>query len=217
MVSKHKFLGVAATKIAATSAKVAKAAKFTAFVAAVCFVGCDSAPSIEAPLASIEPNNRGDLYLRIQSQDNGTVIEDIIINRGNCLIAKYRLNSATSEVGKAYKKAHPDRTTTRLGRLVSYEIINKFSTKSGEIIVVEHNGFGIHSGKTGKLKRGEWSFEGMEFYNALDDESKALFEAVFPIKLPYGEKTGISHFCSGDEIIEVEVVANGGSFTYKFK
>lgn len=73
-MSKSKFLGVAL-------------ATYVAFA----FMGCDevkglaASVSIEEPLVEIAYNpNTGYPYLHIQSQDNDTVIEDIIINRGNC-------------------------------------------------------------------------------------------------------------------------------------
>ena len=77
-MSKSKFLGVAL-------------ATFVAFA----FTGCDevkglaASVSIEEPLVEIAYNKNGYPYLRIQSQDNDTVIEDIIINRGNCAVWKW--------------------------------------------------------------------------------------------------------------------------------
>ena len=46
--------------------------------------------SIEAPLFAIDYDKDYDPYFVIQSQDNNTIIEDIIINRGNCGVIKYR-------------------------------------------------------------------------------------------------------------------------------
>ena len=78
MFLKSKFLGVAL-------------ATFVAFA----FTGCDevkglaASVSIEEPLVEIAYTNSGVPYLHIQSQDNDTVIEDIIINRGNCAVFKW--------------------------------------------------------------------------------------------------------------------------------
>lgn len=78
-MSKSKFLGVAL-------------ATFVAFA----FTGCDevkglaASVSIEEPLVEIAYGQDGRPYLRIQSQDNDTVIEDIIINRGNCAVFKWK-------------------------------------------------------------------------------------------------------------------------------
>ena len=83
-MSKSKFLGVAL-------------ATFVAFA----FMGCDevkglaASVSIEEPLVEIAYDNSGEPYLSIQSQDNDTVIEDIIINRGNCAVFKWMRDSGS--------------------------------------------------------------------------------------------------------------------------
>ncbi len=83
-MSKSKFLGVAL-------------ATFVAFA----FTGCDevkglaTSVSIEEPLVEIAYDNSGEPYLSIQSQDNDTVIEDVIINRGNCAVFKWMRDSGS--------------------------------------------------------------------------------------------------------------------------
>ena len=189
IVSKFKLVGVALATL----------------VVAVCFVGCgDGTPSvsIESPLASLEPGRDGNLRLYIQSQDNGTVIEDVIINRGNCGVRKYVTNGSAID---AYRKNHPDRGTGMWVQL---------RTKSGELVSRPHES---------TFRGGKFHYTynlyltDMDYYNALDDESKATYKAEYPAKLPYGERFYVSNKCDGNKIIEVEVVTNGGSFTYKFK
>lgn len=49
-------------------------------------------------------------------------------------------------------------------------------------------------------------------------KKKGNFEAVYPKKLPYGEKFEVTNSCNANSIIEVELVVNGGGhLTYKFK
>ena len=195
IVSKFKLVGVALATL----------------VVAVCFVGCgdgtpsDGTPSvsIESPLASLEPDRSGNLSLYIQSQDNGTVIEDVIINRGNCGVRKYVTNGSAID---AYRKNHPDRGTGMWVQL---------RTKSGELVSRHRR---VSTFRGGKI---HYTYDlyltDMDYYNALDDESKATYKAEYPAKLPYGERFYVSNKCDGNKIIEVEVVTNGGSFTYKFK
>ena len=152
MFLKSKFLGVAL-------------ATYVALGISACDEASDAAKkalasvSIEQPLVTIEYNSQGTPYLSVQSQDNDTIIEDVIINRGNC------------ETGK-YKNINP--------------FINRYHTQSS--------------------------------YDKLDDEKKGNFEAVYPKKLPYGEKFEVTNSCNANSIIEVELVVNGGGhLTYKFK
>ncbi len=62
--------------------------------------------SIEQPLLGVGFDDNYKQYLYIQSQDNNTIIEDIIINRGNCGVAKYKQDS---DMAIAYRKLYPDR------------------------------------------------------------------------------------------------------------
>lgn len=55
--------------------------------------------SIEQSLLGVDFDNDYNQYLYIQSQDNNTIIEDIIINRGNCKVAKYERDR---DMRKAY-------------------------------------------------------------------------------------------------------------------
>ena len=87
--------------------------KFLGVALATCvvfaFTGCDevkglaASVSIEEPLVEIAYTNSGVPYLRIQSQDNDTVIEDIIINRGNCAVFKWiRYSGSSAYATKEY-------------------------------------------------------------------------------------------------------------------
>lgn len=108
--------------------------------------------SIEAPLLAIDYDKDYDPYFVIQSQDNNTIIEDIIINRGNCGVIKYERDY---DMAKAYRELNGDNLKTKNGQ----------SVDSKGII---------------------WSNE-TNYYNSLDDDSKAIYEKTFPVKLSYGK------------------------------
>lgn len=123
-------------------------------------------------------------YLYIQSQDNNTTIEDIIINRGNCGVMKYEEDY---DMTKAYSELHPE---------LSYGWI--------------------------KLKNGETasadSFITADRFRQLDSDAQSIYVALYPIKLAYGKKFLPSYNCKTDDIIEVEIIVNGGgSIVYKPK
>ena len=199
-----------AKAVAIRSAKLAIIAILATFATAT-LTGCDEAKSlaasvsIEEPLVEIAYNSNGYSYLSIQSQDNETSIEDIIINRGNCLVEKYELVGNLTEQFKKYCATHPD----RCGKdITSWSYDTKLRTQSGELFQLNGSWSALFSDE-----------KSMDYYNALDDESKTLYKPIYPIKLPYGKKFSPNYTnCSADTIIEVELVVNGGGrLTYKFK
>ena len=60
--------------------------------------------SIEQPLLGVDFNSYYGQYFYIQSQDNNTIIEDIIINRGNCAVIKYVKDD---DMESAYRELYP--------------------------------------------------------------------------------------------------------------
>ena len=153
--------------------------------------------SIEQPLLRTEFNDKGDdIIFYIQSQDNNTIIEDIIINRGNCSVIKY---VADRDMIRAYRELNG----------------NMLKTTSGKSVEITE-------------------FISPYIYNLLDADSKSVYKSIFPIKLTYGKKFELLPYqsidrsidfwgfkrrdCKTDDIIEVEVVVNGGgSIVYKPK
>ena len=141
--------------------------------------------SIEQPLLGVDIDKYNfKPYLYIQSQDNNTIIEDIIINRGNCAVIKYKQDY---DMASAYEELNGD----------------KLKTKNGQSV---------------EMRNYIWS-KHLDFYNSLDADSKAVYKPVFPVKLAYGKKFfPESYDCPIDDIIEVEVIVNGGgSIVYKPK
>ena len=205
-MSKSKFVGVALATLVAFG-----------------FIGCDEAKeagkqmlasvSIEQPIVTIESKavekmvelpfvgNVGSgeytakYFVKITSKDNETQLENVIINRGNCGVKKYQLNK---QAYQTYAKENPDYTFAGVG--------TKLATKSGELV---------------DAKRGIFSDnKSLEAYNALEDKAKALYELAPEFsgkKLPFGSAAIFYPNCNANSIIEIEVMANGGKFTYSFE
>lgn len=140
--------------------------------------------SIEQPLLGTDISDydfKQTLY--IQSQDNNTIIDDIIINRGNCGVIKYVRDDDALSV---YKESHPE---------LGYNV---------------------------KLKNGETMFARTlitdNIFMQLDVDSKSIYKPIFPKKLAYSEKYLPHYDCKIEDIIEVEIIVNGGgSIVYKPK
>lgn len=169
------------------------------------FVGCDEAgnavselkksiPTIEEPVVVIEQKYvdmfGGMLvkYVKITSKDNNMVLEDVILNRGNCGIKRYEISEAKL---KEYKATHPnnvfpgDKTMLEAG---------------GDLVPIK-----------GAIYNNQ---EGMNYYNSLNESSKAVYELVSEFrgeKLVFGRSASFYADCN---VIEVEVVTNGGNFTF---
>lgn len=167
-------------------------------------VGCDgiSYANIEKPLVKKELNNRGYLSLRVQSQDNETIIQDIVINRGNCPVEKYQLND---EKYKIYKQ-DPDSFNA------SFKGVLK--NKKGEFLGVGWSEYGNRQHTITHILYS--NKKDIDFYNDLNDKSKAVYENSFPKKLAFGQTYTISKKCDTENIIEVLLVVNGEKLTYKF-
>lgn len=106
----------------------------------------------------------------------------------------------------AYTGAHRDRFAYKLLVDGQSRQIFKLNTQSGKLVAPPDEVYrwdAIYS-----------SVKDISFYNSLDNESKAVYTAHFPKKLPYGEKFWIETQC-GSNILEVEIVVNGEKLTYK--
>lgn len=147
--------------------------------------------SIEQPLLRAEFNDKyDDMILYIQSQDNNTIIEDIIINRGNCSVAKYILDDSML---RAYIELYPDRS--------SFFSV-KTKTKNGEFIIADEL-------ITADIFR-QLDSDSQSIYIAIFPD-KLPYGKKFPV--PY-----FGQNCKTNDIIEVEVIVNGGgSIVYKPK
>lgn len=180
-------------------------------------VGCDEMKSlfssIEEPLVTTEYNSRGYLRLFIQSQDNETIIEEVKLNRGNCGVTIYETNA---ESLLAYARANRDRVVF-LGNSLNARID---FVRNGQVVTMDGMAT-LKFGENGlEFNRGETKFQALSNdlspYQSLDEASKSAFVSLYPKKLPYGEKFSPGINCAADKIIEVELVANGSTFTYKF-
>lgn len=194
---------------------------FATFVG-LTFTACDEVKgifaSIEEPLVTIELDDRFNLALVIQSQDNETVINAVKLNRGNCGVVIYE---TSRESLLAYARAYRDRVFFKKNSL--YATITFL--ENGKAITL--NGMGDLRFPLDYESKQEVSIDGnanvrlytdgLALYNSLDEASKSAFISVYPVKLPYGEKFYPRPDCSADKIIEVELETNGGTFTYNFE
>ena len=147
--------------------------------------------NIETPLVGWEFNDDMDVQLYIQSQDDNTSIEDIIINRGNCAFVKYKLDSRKLQ---SYEDSYPDRVFLDGGV--------KLMTKGGEFV---------------NPKKEILSSES-NYYNSLDSASKALYNSTLSSNLPYSKKLIVKTKCEVKDILEVKLTLNGGaSATYNMQ
>lgn len=166
------------------------------------FVGCDEAgdaikeikksvPTIEEPTVVIEQKYVGRYaeYVKITSKDNNMVLEDVILNRGNCGIGRYEVSEAKL---KEYKVAHPNNVFP--GDKAMLEA-------GGDLVPIQDT---IYNDQ-----------KGMSYYNSLNESSKAVYvptSAFRGEKLVFGN--WVRFYASCSNVIEVEVVTNGGNFTF---
>lgn len=172
---------------------------------AIGFVACseESRLGIKKPLVFPTMDNYGKIYYAIQSQDENTAIENIIVNRGNCGsgLSQYQYDV---HLGWQHQKElcakYKDKGITCLGLLYSH-----FLDKQGKRINKKHK---IYSDK-----------EDMDYFNNIHDDFKKLYRKLEPRKLGYGETMKIDiGKCDSSNIMEVQLILNGGKkVTYNLK
>lgn len=151
--------------------------------------------SIEQPLLGVFSGEAlGDYitFLYIQSQDNNTIIEDIIINRGNCGVIKYE---EYSDMARAYKELNGD----------------KLKTKSGQSVEMKYKIWSNDMDFYNSLDADSKSIYKPNF------PVKLAYGKKFT--LPYWSLSLFGYEgCKINDIIEVEIIVNGGgSIVYKPK
>ncbi len=158
--------------------------------------------SVEKPLVSLETRqnlfNQTFTSIKIQSQDNGTVVEKVVINRGNCVIPyDYVMRS---------EKQYDEYMTKHLG-------IKPNEIAAYTLMWLGKKQFKNANGKTLML---DTAISKQEYQN-LDEVSKALFDPLFPTKqIPFGDYYSIPQSCPKSKILEVTLSVNGEEVTYKF-
>ena len=190
------------------------------------FVACDKVSNIFGGSGSKQlsvkveqyKTNLGDEIDTIIIQaNNATDIKNIIINGGNCPISVYEIDYNKREV---YSSLYPTRAK-KYGNIiteVNLKTTNGNLVKEKDII------------QSGNFNKGFIDVAGLDYYNALDEESKAIYASKFPISLKKGEKIGyltimgnatyelqeklslvetLSAFCD-EKISKVEVFVNDG-------
>lgn len=167
------------------------------------FVACsdESRLGIQKPLIVTKFDN-GNFYYVIQSQDENMIIEDYVVNRGNCGagLPKYEYDS---NLEKQHRKELCSKYKDK--KICEYDYSNEqyvryFLDKQGKKLWEDY----LYPSYI-------YSDYKMDFYNNLHDDFKKLYKKPEPIKLGYGKtmRLGIGK-CSADEVIEAQLVLNGG-------
>lgn len=153
--------------------------------------------SIEAPLLTTELKELRDSYITyfvIQSQDNNAIIEDIIVNRGNCPVIKYTIDD---DMARAYRELNGDKLKTKNGQSVESKSIiwsnetNYYNSLDANSKTIYEKTFPV------KLPYSQKFVIPYQSYNWLYNTTKG---------------------CKTEDIIEIELIVNGGgSYIYKPK
>lgn len=185
------------------------------------FVACesDSVGGIKKPLVYKNFDNQLKPYYAIQSQDNNTVIEDYVVNRGNCnayfLMYKFDVNKTKNkevknELCAKHKICYEDKYRKKDDEFY-YSDIQYLLDKQGNKIIISF----LYGGSSAAPK--EIYSSNIDFYNNLHDDFKQFYDKVEPTKLGFGESMRVKTNCSADRIMEIELTLNGGKkVTYKF-
>lgn len=176
------------------------------------FVACseESRLGIKKPLVFPTMDNYGKIYYAIQSQDENTAIEDIIVNRGNCgsglNLPQYKYD---------YDLVEPH----------TKELCAKYKDKGicGLYFNNEQRVYNVLDRQGKKMNRKSKIYldkkEDVDYFNNLHDDFKKLYSKVEPRKLGYGETMKIDiGECNSSNIMEVQLILNGGKkVTYNLK
>ncbi len=185
------------------------------------FIACDSdsVGGIKKPLVYKNFDNQLKPYYVIQSQDENTIIEDYVVNRGNCnaYLLKYKFDKEKTEnkeiIGELcakYKDKDKEFCTTYYsgGRAINYLL-----DKQGNKIKIGNDGY--YGDYWWRIPR-EIYANNIDFYNNLHDDFKKFYEKV-EHKLGFGDSMAVKTKCSADRIMEIELTLNGGKkVAYKF-
>lgn len=179
---------------------------------ALAFTGCDKIRGwfIKEPIVMTggsfdEDDMSYHRYLKIQSQDNDTIIKGLNVNRGNCAVRLYTLDEKRLE---SYQNKHPERLVIK----------NIETSYDGDDTFYFRTKLALKEGKLVEMTEGIFSDE-LGLYDALDSDSKALFVSEFnDEKWLFGKERifDSSYFkCPVDTIIEVELITDTGKITLK--
>ena len=181
-------------------------------LAVFAFVGCDKIRGwfIKEPIVMTGGSfDEEDLsyhrYLKIQSQDNDTIIKGLNVNRGNCAVRLYGIDEKRLE---SYQNKHPERLVIK----------NIQTSDDGDDGFYFETKLALKEGKLVEMVEGIFSDE-LGLYDALDSDSKALYKSEFnDEKWLFGKERifDSSYFkCPVDTIIEVELITDTGKITLK--
>lgn len=176
----------------------------TLALVAMGFVACseESRLGIKKPLVFPTMDNYGKIYYAIQSQDENTAIEDIIVNRGNCGegLMQYEYDS---DLKKQHEKELCDKYKDK--EICKNKFLYRILNKEGKEMSVFNYGYDKISLST--------------YNDYIHDDFKKIYKKIEPKKLGYGETMKIDiGRCDSSNIMEVQLVLNGGKkVTYNLK
>lgn len=169
------------------------------------FVACsdESRLGIQKPLIVTKFDN-GNFYYVFQSQDENTIIEDYVVNRGNCGegLKQYKYDG---DLAKQHQKELCSKYKDKICYNETGGIIALLD-KQGNIQYVTQS-FCERS----LIKNKRFCEISLSTYNNLNDDFKKLYKKIEPIRLGYGRTMRLDiGKCRADEVIEAQLVLNGG-------
>lgn len=187
--------------------------KFSLALLSVLFLGCDQSVLNTAEAPEIQfaygANYCGGFSFSnciiVQAKDN-VVIEEAIINRGNCNYSMYIGRSMSDNRVQAYMNKYPQRVIRKNGKFQTIQLMDK----NGNLVQWEL--FSLLGVSLNSISHKE-----KELYDSLDDESKTLFYKVdfFDKELAFGQKAVLDVKCKAADILEVVLKTKQGVFEYK--
>lgn len=190
--------------------------KFSLALLSVLFLGCDQSVLNTAEALEIQfayganycggSNDFGvPQCVIVQAKDN-VVIEEAIINRGNCNYTMYIGRLMGDNRVQAYMNKYPQRVIRKNGEFQTIQLMDK----NGNLVQWEL--FSLLGGSLYNISHKE-----KELYDSLDDESKTLFYKVdfFDKELAFGQKAVLNVQCKAADILEVVLKTKQGVFEYK--
>ena len=193
------------------------------------FVACesDSVGGIKKPLVYKNFDKQLKPYYVIQSQDENTIIEDYVVNRGNCGdkgLQKYVLNDEYNkakefvfDVGDwaVTSKFCVDNKNKEVCKVAKADPLSPFEQHHKDRKVGNFKYFLDKQGN--KVEHIEEIYSSnIDFYNNLHDDFKKFYKKA-EHKLGFGKSMAVKTKCSADRIMEIEITLNGGKkATYTF-
>lgn len=150
--------------------------------------------------------------IAITAKEDNTVINDVVVNRGNCIVDKYR--GINSKKAQEYANEYPQNV-----KIASEKQQNEGSLFHDIVMVDKNKGILLVDTKNNEKIIARSSIykadkENIAYLQNLNDESRSLYIDVFPLKLDFAGKYELTINCDIGDILEVVLKTNGGDFKY---